>query len=173
MQDVKSDTTALNTGAKKMRAPLPEKLSKYQIEFDQMPEIFHVRIDALKELNPTEFTNSADLILSSLAATYLIKKLPNGIKDMTKELYLSTHEKYDLDPGGDIRPHLVTFLVACYFDDLQKGAIDKNGKIIDIKHSGVMKVYHNFQEEGVPCDAKNTVARYVNIKTLPNESLSR
>ena len=47
---------------------LRDSLSKYQTEIQQLPQIFKIRIEALKEINPKKFANSPELILSSLAA---------------------------------------------------------------------------------------------------------
>ena len=70
------------------------------------------------------------------------------------------HERYDLAMGDDVNPYLVADITFRYFEDVKSGAITKDGKIRDIEKSRVMTVVHNSEENGVPKDAKTTVAKY-------------
>ena len=139
---------------------LRDSLSKYQTEIQQLPQIFKIRIEALKEINPKKFANSPELILSSLAAAYLIRTLPlERLISIPKDKYEKAHNKYDLS-FGDVNPYLVSELFWGYVNDIKNGAIDKNGNVLDITKSKVMTVFHNWRENGIPMDAKKTVAKY-------------
>ena len=142
---------------------LRDSLSKYQTEIQQLPQIFKIRIEALKEINPKKFANSPELILSSLAAAYLIRTLPLErlvyLFSIPKDKYEKAHNKYDLS-FGDVNPYLVSELFWGYVNDIKNGAIDKNGNVLDITKSKVMTVFHNWRENGIPMDAKETVAKY-------------
>ena len=142
------------------KVELKKVLEEHKAEIEQLPEIFKVRIDALKEVNPKHFSDSPELILSSLAAAFLTKTLKPGFKEITRKEYENAHEKYGLDLGGDVNPYLVSELVFSYFTDIKNGAIDKNGKIIEITKSKVMNTFHGWRENGMPIDAVNTVARF-------------
>ena len=142
------------------KVELNEELAKYKTEIEQMPEIFQVRIDALREVNPKEFATSPELVLSSLVASYLVRTLPQGFKEIERETYFAAHERYDLDCGGDVNPALVYEMVCAYRDDVKSGAIDKNGKVLDLAKSNVMTVYHNTAKYGRPCDARGVSARF-------------
>lgn len=145
------------------KVELKKEVAKHKKEIEQLPEIFQVRIDALKEVNPKGLSDSPELILSSLAAAFLTRTLKNGFDGMTKSEYYNAHEKYGLDVGGDVNPYLVSELVFSYFEDIKNSAIDSNGKIIDIKKSKVMTTFHGWRENGIPMDATNTVALFTSV----------
>ena len=139
---------------------LRDSLPRYQAEIHQLPQIFKIRIEALKEINPKKFANSPELILSNLAAAYLIRTLPlERLVSIPKDKYEKAHNKYDLS-FGDVNPYLVSELFWGYVNDIKNGAIDKNGNVLDITKSKVMTVFHNWRENGIPMDAKETVAKY-------------
>ena len=135
---------------------LRDSLPRYQAEIHQLPRIFQIRIEALREVNPKKFANSPELILSSLAAAYLIRTLPlERLVSIPKDKYEEAHSRYGLS-FGDVNPYLFWG----YVNDIKNGAIDKNGNVLDITKSKVMTVFHNWRENGIPMDAKETVAKY-------------
>ncbi len=141
-------------------AELRKLLPNYQTEIHQLPRIFQIRIEALKEVNPKKFANSPELILSSLAAAYLIRTLPlKKLVSIPKDKYEEAHSRYGLS-FGDVNPYLVSELFWGYIHDIQNGAIDKDGNLLDINKSKVMTVFHSWRENGIPMDAKETVAKY-------------
>lgn len=150
----------LDKMVKARQTELRDSLSKYQTEIQQLPQIFKIRIEALKEINPKKFANSPELILSSLAAAYLIKTISfKKLTNIPKDKYEEAHDMYDLS-FGDVNPYLVSELFWGYVNDIKNGAIDKDGNILDITKSKVMTVFHNWRENGIPMDAKKTVAKY-------------
>lgn len=144
----------------KRKTELKTDLAKYDDEVQNLPQILKIRMDALKEVNPEYFSDSPELVLSTLAASHLIQKLPQDTQKITKEDLETAHKKYNLDRGGDVNPYLVSDLVFSYFDDVKNGAINSDGKIVNIKKSEVMKVVHNSKDYGIPANAKNTMAQF-------------
>ena len=141
-------------------AELRKLLPNYQTEIHQLPRIFQIRIEALEEVNPKKFANSPELILSSLAAAYLIRALPlEKLVSIPKDKYEEAHNRYGLS-FGDVNPYLVSELFWGYVNDIKNDAIDKNGNVLDITKSKVMTVFHSWRENGIPMDAKETVAKY-------------
>ena len=132
------------------KSELSKTVSKWPDEVEAIPEILKVRMEALKEVNPEKFSDSPELVLSTLAAAHLIRKLPTDITEISREDMKKAHERYDLVADISFR----------YFEDVKSGAITKDGKIRDIEKSRVMTVIHNSKENGVPMEAKNTVAKY-------------
>lgn len=149
---------------------LQKIVSEHKTEVSELPQIFKIRIEALKEVNPEKFSTSPELVLSSLVATYLIKTLlkdfKTGPRDLHKQdVYKQAHELYGLDCGGDVNPFLVSELVWAYYDDVNGGVIDKNGKVIgDLTQSKVMKVVHNSKDNGIPNNAKNVILGFMSRK---------
>ena len=148
-------------------------LSEHKDEVEKLPQILKVRMDALKEVNPEEFSDSPELILSTLAAAELIKKFPDGADELSRKDVKQVHDKYHLAMGDDVNSYLVAEIFFAYGDDVKSGAIDKNGKIIDIEKSQVMHVFHNFKENGLPIDAKETVAKFKTSAKAPNLEKTR
>lgn len=142
------------------KSELSKTVSKWPDEVEAIPEILKVRMEALKEVNPEKFSDSPELVLSTLAAAHLIRKLPTDITEISREDMKKAHERYDLAMGDDVNPYLVADITFRYFEDVKSGAITKDGKIRDIEKSRVMTVVHNSEENGVPKDAKTTVAKY-------------
>lgn len=142
------------------KSELSKTVSKWPDEVEAIPEILKVRMEALKEVNPEKFSDSPELVLSTLAAAHLIRKLPTDITEISREDMKKAHERYDLAMGDDVNPYLVADITFRYFEDVKSGAITKDGKIRDIEKSRVMTVIHNSKENGVPMEAKNTVAKY-------------
>ncbi len=142
------------------KSELSKTVSKWPDEVEAIPEILKVRMEALKEVNPEKFSDSPELVLSTLAAAHLIRKLPTDITEISREDMKKAHERYDLAMGDDVSPYLVADITFRYFEDVKSGAITKDGKIRDIEKSRVMTVVHNSEENGVPKDAKTTVAKY-------------
>lgn len=142
------------------KSELSKTVSKWPDEVEAIPEILKVRMEALKEVNPEKFSDSPELVLSTLAAAHLIRKLPTDITEISREDMKKAHERYDLAMGDDVNPYLVADIIFRYFEDVKSGAITKDGKIRDIEKSRVMTVVHNSEENGVPKDAKTTVAKY-------------
>lgn len=145
------------------KVELKKEVAKHKQEIESLPEIFKVRIDALKEVNPKGLSDSPELILSSLTAAFLVRTLKPSFKEITKKEYENAHKRYGLDMYGDVNPALVAELVFSYFKDIKNGAIDKNGKIIEITKSKVMTTFHGWRENGIPMDATNTVALFTSV----------
>ena len=149
---------------------LQQIVSEHKTEVAELPQIFKIRIEALKEVNPERFSTSPELVLSSLVATYLIKTLlkdfKTGPQDLHKQdVYKQAHKLYGLNCGGDVNPFLVSELVWAYYDDVNGGVIDKNGKVIgDLIQSKVMKVVHNSKDNGIPSNAKNVMLGFMSRK---------
>ena len=154
----------------KREAQLSALLPQYQNELKELPQILKIRMNALKEVNPKEFSDSPDLVLSTLAVAELIKQFPDGADKLQKDDMEKVYEKYHIINGGDINQYLVPEIFFAYFNDVKSGAITKSGQIIDIEKSNVMRVYHNNKSDGVPIDAEKTVA---NIKKLTRPSNTR
>lgn len=149
---------------------LQKIVSEHKTEVSKLPQIFKIRIEALKEVNPETFSTSPELVLSSLVATYLIKTLlkdfKTGPQDLHKQdVYKQAHKLYGLNCGSDVNPFLVSELVWAYYDDVNGGVIDKNGKVIgDLTQSKVMKVVHNSKDNGIPNNAKNVMLGFMSRK---------
>jgi hypothetical protein len=131
----------------------------------KLMEIFQIRINALKEVNPEKFAGEGQdklLVASSLAAQDWIEQLnptlENIMQDEDSKSISDIHKKYGLDRGGNINPFLVKVLVFAYLNDIQNGVIDKKGNITgDIAKSDVMRIPHNSTNNGVPANAVETV----------------
>ena len=142
-----------------------DKLSDHVAELDSLPEIFKVRIAALKEVNPQKFTGEKadiNLELSSLVAMDIISQMSPTETTIDKNLYKNAHKKYgvDLEGKNSVNPYLVNDLVLSYFSDMEKGIINSSGKIIgDISKSEVMSVFHNNKINGMPNQAHHTIAQ--------------
>ena len=156
---------------KKLTEERQKKLSKFlpqhKEEIDNLPQILKVRINALKEINPEKFSNSPELVLSTLAASALIKQFPDGAQPQEQDID-KVHKKYHLSQGGDVNPFLVSDIYYAYFSDVKSGAITKSGKINDIEKSRVMRVFHNSESNGLPIDAKETIAKITKPTKTPS-----
>jgi len=123
-------------------------------------------METLREVNPEKFCDSPELILSSLTAVYLIKKpqpkVPKNFESIPfdKTEYEQAHEKYGIC-FGDVNTALVSEMVWAYFTDIKNDSIDKDGNVINITKSKLMTVFHNWQENGIPMAAQNTIAKYI------------
>ncbi len=169
---------ALNNLYEEQKKVLNKIVSEYKSEIEKLPQIFKIRIEALREVNPEKFCDSPELILSSLTAVYLIKGLqpivPKNFKSIPfdKIEYEQAHEKYGIS-FGDVNPALVSEMVWAYFTDIKNNAIDEDGNVINITKSKLMTVFHGWKENGIPMDAKNTIAKYIkkdmNTKPLTHE----
>ncbi len=141
--------------------PRQEELNKFlpqhQNEIENLPQILKVRMKALKEVNPEKFSNSPELVLSTLAAADLIKQFPNGADKLERDVVDMVHKKYHLT-RDDVYPSLVPAIFHSYFRDVKNGNITQDGQIKNVEKSAVMRVVHNFEDYGVPIDAKKTVA---------------
>ncbi len=151
----------------KRQKQLASFLPEHENEVEKLPQILKVRMNALKEVNPEKFSDSPELVLSTLAVAELIKRFPDGADQLQKEDMEKAHEKYHIVRGDDVNPYLVSEIFFSYFNDVKSGAITKDGKIVDIEKSKVMKVFHNHEENGVPIDAKETVSKFKPTKNVP------
>lgn len=145
-------------------------VTEYKDEVEKLPQILKVRMNALKEVNPDKFSDSPELVLSTLAAAELIKQFPDGAERLSGKEVKQLHDKYHLAMGDDVNSYLVPEIFFSYFNDVKSGAITKDGKIIDIEKSEVMRVFHNFKKHGIPIDAKETVAKFKMSKGVPTRS---
>ena len=68
------------------------------------------------------------------------------------------HKKYHLEQNSDVYSSLVPAIFHSYFRDVKNGNITQDGQIKNVEKSAVMRVVHNFEDYGVPIDAKKTVA---------------
>ena len=170
-------SNALNLLYEGQKKVLNKIVSKHKSEIEQLPQIFKIRIEALREVNPKKFRDSPELLLSSLTAFHLVKKLQPKVQKNFKSIpfdqteYEQAHEKYGIS-FGDVNPALVSELVWAYFTDIKNNAIDKDGNVINITKSKFMTVFHSWKENGIPMDAKNTVAKYIK-KTTNKQPLTR
>jgi hypothetical protein len=151
----------------KRQKELASFLPEHENEVEKLPQILKVRMNALKEVNPEKFSDSPELVLSTLAVAELIKRFPDGADQLQEEDVKKAHEKYHIVRGEDVNPCLVSEIFFSYFNDVKSGAITKDGKIVDIEKSEVMKVFHNRKENGVPIDAKETVLKFKPTKNVP------
>ena len=133
-------------------------LPQHQNEIENLPQILKVRMKALKEVNPEKFSNSPELVLSTLAAADLIKQFPNGADKLERDVVDMVHKKYHLEQNSDVYSSLVPAIFHSYFRDVKNGNITQDGQIKNVEKSAVMRVVHNFKGDGVPIDAKKTVA---------------
>ena len=117
----------------KHQKELASFLPKHENEVEKLPQILKVRMNALKEVNPDYFSDSPELVLSTLAVAELIKQFPDGADRLPKEDVEKAHEKYHIVSGDDVHPYLVSDIFFSYFDDVKSGAITKDGKIVDIE----------------------------------------
>ena len=132
----------------------------------KLMEIFQIRINALKEVNPEKFAGEGQdklLVASSLAAQEWIEQLNptlgSNLTDEDKKSISDIHNKYGLDRDGNVNPYLVQDLVCMYLVDIQNGVVDKKGNLIgDITKSEVMLTPHNSKNNGVPANAVKTVS---------------
>jgi len=133
----------------------------------KLMEIFQVRIDALKEVNPEEFAGEGKdklLIASSRAAQEFIERvnpqLNTNLTEEDKKVMEEVHKKNGLDRGGNVSPFLVSDLVCMYLADVQNGIIDKKGNLIgDAAKSEVMQVSHNSKSHGLPINGKLSIEK--------------
>ncbi len=141
------------------------EVSQLVSEKGNLMEIFQVRIDALKEVNPEKFVGGekdALLVASSYAAQEWINRLNpslgDKLTDKDRDIISEIHSKYKLDRGGNVNPFLVQDLVCSYLVDIKKGIIDKKGNLIgDVAKAEVMQVCHNSAENGLPANGTKTI----------------
>ena len=138
---------------------LNKELDRHKTELDQLPEIFRVRIGALQEVNPEKFSDCPELTLTSLAAARLVRTVPEKIRDISNTYYNEVIFKYGI-LWDVIKPNEVSKLFFAYRDDVKSGAIDKNGGIKNLAKSKVMKLCHDSEEYGRPCDANGVYFRF-------------
>lgn len=146
----------------------------------KMMEIFQIRIDALKEVNPQKFAGEGQdklLIASSLAAQEYIEranpKLNVKITENDKNIMSEVHDKYGLDRGGNVSPFLVRDLVCMYLVDIKNGIIDKKGNLIgDASKSEVMQTSHNSKSNGLPIDGIQTIKKANALAVSRNQAIS-
>lgn len=153
----------------KRKGELEETLKLHRPEVEKLPEILKLRIEALRELDPS---NDAALELSSLVANELLEKLPGKTEKIDKDLYKDTHKKYGIYAGDDVNPMLACELFFAYKKDQEKGVIDSKGRIIgDAAQSQVMGVFHNSERSGVPHDAAKTMEKAKKLQKNRSASL--
>lgn len=151
------------------KSKLQEIVPTWKDEIEALPEIFKVRMEALKEVNPEKFSDSPELVLGSLTAAYLIKKFPNEDTHISVDELKKAHWKYGVDLGDDVD---ASNIVEGYYEDIKSGAITRDGRILDIEKSRVMTATHNYSKEK-PIDAKTTVAKYKKQDKKGNNISSR
>ena len=145
---------------------LYKELDMHKSEIDQLPEIFRVRIGALQEVNPEQFMACPEIILASLAAARLVRTVPEKFYDIPNTYYNKVIFKYGI-LWDVIKPNEIPKLFFAYRDDVKSGAIDKNGDVKNLAKSKVMKLCHDSEEYGRPCDSNGAYVRFNCQKNKP------
>ena len=151
---------------------LYKELDRHKSEIDQLPEIFRVRIGALQEVNPEQFMACPEIILASLAAARLVRTVPEKFCDIPNTYYNKVIFKYGI-LWDVIKPNEISKLFFAYRDDVKSGAIDKNGGVKNLAKSKVMKLCHDSEEYGRPCDSNGAYVRFNCPKNKPGITLKQ
>ncbi|MBQ2884318.1 MAG: hypothetical protein IJE43_11190 [Alphaproteobacteria bacterium] len=115
--------------------------AKERIEGKEICEIFQARIDALKKVNPKEFSDDTFLkVAAIIAQDYLKEENPLPTDKVDYKKMFEIEQRYT-EPDW-IQPLEVADLMSGYLNDIKKGVIDEKGNIIgNLKDSSVMDVW--------------------------------